>query len=181
MFMTMPWIFNTYDLHLGTSWDVATIEGATTRKIMEYIAEGLLNLAGEIEKGRIKRNAKFKGNTFYLKDSTIKKYGFSLRRMNLYELILFAFNYLELCVLNSLLRKKIYFIPLNNIMIVTCSASEILNNKQKYQAALNILRNETVLSKKPAKKKVENFSFGDEGFRIIKTDKVITELESVEA
>lgn len=130
--MTMPFFFNQYDIHLGTSWDVAKLHKINPRKVMEYIAEGLYNIALEIESGKLNINSKFRGNTFYLKEGTIKRFNFSTRRMNAFELALFIMNYIELFIINSILRKKICFVPINNVMIVFFTGSEIIKNKEVF-------------------------------------------------
>ena len=140
MFMTMPWFFNTYDLHLGTSWDFVNRSEKNPQKVMECIAEGLINIAVEIQEGAIKKNASFKGNTFYFKEETVKRFGFKTRRMNYLEGVLFILNYTELCILNSIAKKKLYFVPFKNVTIVTCTAEDILQNKNKFEHALRILK-----------------------------------------
>ena len=144
MFMTMPWFFNSYDLHLGTSWDFAKQNEINPQRIMEFIAHGLINIAAAIENGNIKSNASFKGNTFYFKNDNIKKFGFKTRKMNLFESVLFALNYTELCILNSIVKRRLYFIPIKNVMIVTCKAKDIVQNKQKFELTMNILRKRNV-------------------------------------
>ena len=150
--MTMPYFINSYDIHLGTSWDFVT-QSSNTKKIMEYIAEGLVNIASDIEKGKISRKTFFKGNTFYLKESTIERFGFKTRRMNLFETILFAMNYAELCILNSFAKRRIRLIPLTNVMIVMCRADEILQNKKKFEMVLRRLKSSNSKGIEPVKHK----------------------------
>jgi hypothetical protein len=161
MFMTMPLWFNHYDIHLGTSWDLARLEKVNPRKVMEYISEGLYKIALEIEAGRISSRAKFRGNTFYLKEVTVKRFNFRTRRMNVPELVLFAVNYIELCLLNSIIRRKFFLIPLNNVMIVYFDAADIVNNKKIFKEFMETARgiNKTPGTKhpstiRPAKRKV---------------------------
>lgn len=133
MLMTVPLPFNIYDIHLGTSWDFLRISETHPRKMIRFILEGFVNIANDIENGKIKPNKSFRGNTFYLKESTIIRFGFRTRKMNLIETLLFILNYAELCLLNSIYKKRFYLIPTGNIMIVTFNANDILANKRKFE------------------------------------------------
>jgi DNA integrity scanning protein DisA with diadenylate cyclase activity len=152
--MTMPWFFNTYDFYLGTSWDLAKMNEINSKQMMKFIAEGLVNILRDIEKGIINKKTKFKGNTFYFKESTIKRFGFNTRRMNLFETILFILNYFELCLLSSIVKKKFTFIPVKNVMIVIFNAEEILANKNKFETMLALLKNRKV--KEQSKQKIKS-------------------------
>jgi hypothetical protein len=152
MFMTMPLGRNYYDLHLGTSWDLLKRTDLNPRLIITHLAEGLICLSEAIEKNQISMNSKFKGNTFYLNGKSIERFGFSTRKMNWFEFILFVINYTELCILNSIVKKKLYFVPWKNVLIVTCSAKDIIANKVKYISILDLMersRNKYSLYTKP--------------------------------
>src|SRR5690554_217610 len=82
MFCIMKYSKDTYDFHLGTSYDFLTKKNMTPKKNLYYLAKGLYNLCEAIEKGHIDRNRKFRGNTFYLKDKTASNFGFKSRKMN---------------------------------------------------------------------------------------------------
>lgn len=139
MFMIIPLPGNLYDIHLGTSWDFIKIKNNNSQKIFYHMLEGILNVADAIEKKEIKSNAKFRGNTFYLKEDSLIKYGFKSRKMNYFESFFFVLNYIELCILYSISRKRITVIPLSNVRIVEFTGEEILQSKTKLQRLMDIL------------------------------------------
>ena len=58
--------------------------------------------------------------------------------MNIIETIMFIQNYLELCVLNSILHKRLTFVQMKNVRIVYSSAADIKANKKKFEKVINM-------------------------------------------
>ncbi len=134
MLMTMPFSLSgrVYDFHLGTSWDFFQMQKKQASLILYHLAKGLVNVCAEIESGKFAPDTKFTGNVFYLKESTIKKFGFHSRKLNPFELFLFALNFIELCILFSISHRKLTMIPLTNVVIIYITAEELVDNKEKY-------------------------------------------------
>jgi hypothetical protein len=133
----MPWFGNSMDVHLGTSWDYFKLKDKSPRKIFYYVAKGFYNLINSINKGEIDKDTVIKGNIHYLSDSTLDKFGFKYRRLNVFELLLFSLNYIELCILKSITYKKIIFVPLNEIKIAYIKAGELITKKEKFEKFLS--------------------------------------------
>lgn len=132
MFLTMPTFGDGMDFHLGTSYDYFRQSDISPKIIFMYLTVGLLNLIDEIEKGKIKPETRLYGNTFYLKKSTLERFGFHSRKLNFAETLPFGMNYLELTLLKSITTRKITLVPLNNILIVFTTAGELLANRKIY-------------------------------------------------
>jgi len=140
MFFIFPLTRNVYDIHLGTSWDFFKLKNVNPKLLLKYLAQGLVNLCDDIEKGVMPINKVFRGNTHYLNEKTVNKFGFKTRKMTPIEIFLFSLNYLELCFLQSISLKKISIVSLSSIRILTIDASDLLKNKTRYQEYLNKLK-----------------------------------------
>ncbi|GJQ62680.1 MAG: hypothetical protein SCALA702_17330 [Melioribacteraceae bacterium] len=140
LFMIMPSFGRTLDFHLGTSYDFLKLKQINNKIILLYLAEGLMKISDEIEKGNIPKNTIFYGNTFYLKKKSIKRFGFSARRMNFFESFLFMLNYIELCILKSITMKRPVLIPLDNVWVIKITAGDLLDYSEHYRTFYYKLR-----------------------------------------
>lgn len=129
MFFTLSLSKNLREIHLGTSWDFLRIKKNHQSFIYYYLIEGLLNLLNAAEQGEIPYYLKFRGNSHYINYSTLKKYGFISRKLNMFEYILFFFNYLEICFLKSIIQKKLIFHKISSLRIVYIDMSDLIRNK----------------------------------------------------
>lgn len=132
MFFLVPILPNVCEIHLGTSWDFFRQKTISHKATLNYLASGLVNLCNAVEKGKVKRKMKLKGNTYYINAETAAKFGFKSRNMNIFEIIMFSLNYLELCTLYSISNKKLSLVPVKNIKIIFCNAEDLLKYKSKY-------------------------------------------------
>lgn len=132
MLFLMPFSPKIYEFHLGTSWDFLKAKKLSAKSMFLILTEGLVNICNDLESGKLKRNIKLKGNTYYINPESVTKYGFKYRNMNIFETIMFYLNYVELCILYSVYQNKISFIPFKNVKIIFISADDLLNNKQNY-------------------------------------------------
>lgn len=126
-----------YDIHLGTSWDFFQQRDKEPVTQLIQLGLGLVKLCEDIEKGVYNMNTRFTGNTFYVRTTTLEKFGFHIRNLNPFELLLFAMNYIELTILTSIAHKKFTSVPLGHVVIIFQTAEELLQNKQKYIDFLN--------------------------------------------
>lgn len=140
LFFTQPLFLNVQEIHLGTTWDFFKLPSVGPKIIFGYVAEGLLNLAEAIEQGRIDPETRFRGYTFYLKKTTIKRFGFKTRKLNVIEAILFSLSYFEVCLLKSISCKKLSIVPIGNVHIVFCTAQDIVKMKPLYRQIHDQLR-----------------------------------------
>lgn len=132
MFFTMPLGPKLLDIHLGTSWDFFRLQKKNPKLTLFYLAEGLINLSDAIERGEIHPKTYLKGNVFYLKESTISKFGFKTRRMNAWEFFLFCINVFELSILYSIVHGKISIVPINSVHEIYIYAEDLPAHKPKF-------------------------------------------------
>ncbi len=140
LFCTMPFFNGHLDIHLGTSWDFFKFRKINPRTILLYLAEGLYNLSIAIKTGKVDGQKILRGNIFYLKSTTFEKFGFTSRKLNLVEYILFVQNYIELCILKSISTGKLRLVSFKNVSIVTCKASELPKYSEKIFETVNLLK-----------------------------------------
>lgn len=141
MFFTVPIFYRIREIHIGTSWDFFKIMNVNPLKLLIYLGEGLLNLSKDVESGKIDENTTFRGVTFYMKPETLKKFGFKVNKPGILDSILFAINYIELCILISISKKRFSLVNLKNIRVIKISAKEIHSNKLIFESTLNKLIN----------------------------------------
>jgi hypothetical protein len=111
----------------------------TPRIMLKFLAVGLLNLCDHIEQGNIKTNTIIRGNTYYMSERTLIRFGFEVRNMNVWEWILFMQNYPELCLLQSLSYRRFSLVSLKNAKIVTVKAEHLLARKDRILSMINKL------------------------------------------
>lgn len=138
MFMVVPRFGNTLDIHLGTSYDFFRQKNISARLILQYVAEGITRLCDDIAAGKIKPNAKLYGNSFYFKKESLEKFGFKTRPMNLFETILFCFIYFEVSILRSITMRKISFVPVSHVFIISSTAGDLLKYRDRFHALTNV-------------------------------------------
>ncbi len=141
MFFTVPIFYRVREIHIGTSWDFFRIMNINPLKLLIYLGEGLVNLCKDIEDGKVDSNTVFRGVTFYMKPETLMKFGFEVNRLGILDSILFAINYIELCVLISISKRKLSLVSLKNIRVIKIQAKDIINSKLKFENTLNKLIN----------------------------------------
>jgi len=135
MFFTVPLFYRVLEIHIGTSWDFFKLKSANPTTIFSYLVEGLFKLAEDIESNKVHPETKIRGFIYYLNESTVKKFGFTTRKPNFFEWILFSLNYLELCILQSISYKRISIVKLDNIQIITISGKELVSYKPVFKTA----------------------------------------------
>jgi len=141
MFFTVPIFYRVREIHIGTSWDFFRIMNINPLKLLIYLGEGLVNLCKDIEDGKVDSNTVFRGVTFYMKPETLMKFGFEVNRLGILDSILFAINYIEICVLISISKRKLSLVSLKNIRVIKIQAKDIINSKLKFENTLNKLIN----------------------------------------
>ncbi|MCX7736339.1 MAG: hypothetical protein N2319_06465 [Candidatus Kapabacteria bacterium] len=145
MFFTISLTPKLYEIHLGTSWDFFKMQKINPKLQMIYLTQGLLNLCEKIEAGLINPKATIKGNLYFLKESSVLKFGFHIRDLNLYESLLTFFNIIESSILLSISYKRLSFVRLNDFKVIYISAYELLQNKQKFRFLLSKMTNHEIL------------------------------------
>jgi hypothetical protein len=130
----MPWFGGMRDIHMGTSWDFIRLRTKNSRVMLMQLSAGLLQLIKEIENGKIDPNVKFRGNSHFLNEATLRKLGFVFRNPNPIENFLFFLTYMEDCFLRSLSAGKILLIPSRNNKIIYFTAEDLIEKKSRIEA-----------------------------------------------
>lgn len=123
---------NRVELHLGTSYDFFHMDAQGPRLFLAYLAEGMLDICAHIEDGRISRDTEIRGCIYFLDRATLRRFGFRTRNLTLFEQAMFSLNYLELCMLLSISRKRPCRVKIKDVKIAYCIADDFLANKPLY-------------------------------------------------
>jgi hypothetical protein len=139
MFFIMP-TPTALEIHLGTSYDFFQ-QNPTPRLVLRYLAQGLVNLCSAIEHGAVDPQRIIKGTVYYINESTLRRFGFEPCDLSLFQWALFLQNYLEVCLLLTLSKRRISFVNLKNVRRIKATSGDLLHYKEKYVAYLRYLEN----------------------------------------
>ncbi len=132
-FFTVPIWKNRLEMHMGTSWDLFRLERLDAKTQMFYLAKGLAKLCAEIEQGKFSKDAVIYGTTYYFSNATLQRFGFRVREQSLLEKFMFGLNYLELCLLFSISRRKLSFVNTDLVKVAYCPLERLVQNKADYE------------------------------------------------
>lgn len=118
-----------YELHLGTSWDFLFRSKINPISLKLNVLEGLLVLCDKIEKDIFPKNVILKGNPYFLKSSTLARFGFKERKLNPLEYFLTLLSFVESTILLSISRKQLLFANINKNRIVYINSSDLVQHK----------------------------------------------------
>jgi len=136
MFFTLPLPFRVLELHIGTTWDFFKLQNANPTLILNHLAEGLVNLTKAVKEGKVHPETKLRGYMYYMNPNTVRKFGFQTRKLNLFEMLMFSLNYIELCILQSISYKKLMLVRLENVHISTIKAKDMVKLLPLYENTL---------------------------------------------
>lgn len=129
LFMTVKVAPKLYELHLGTSWDFIFSPRINPSSLKISVLHGLLILCDKIEKGEFPKDVTLKGNPYFLKTSSLSRFGFKERKLNWFEYFMTLLSFPESTILLSISRREFKFANINNNRIVYVNSSELLANK----------------------------------------------------
>lgn len=132
MLFTMPFSRGVLDLHAGTSWDFLTMTGITPAVILEQMALGMAGLCDAIASGQIDPATTIRGHIHYFNESTMRSFGFQVRHANFFERFLFGLNFVELCLLQSIARRRLSIVVPSRMRIIYCRAGDLVPHKDRY-------------------------------------------------
>jgi hypothetical protein len=130
MFFTMPFGTSTVEIHLGTTWDFFKQHGIHQRTMMAHVCQGLLAMVRQAQQGVLSKRLRIRGTLYFLHPKHAELVGFSVRKLWPLEVLLFAANYIEICVLLSIMRKRISTVPLSNLRVVHCTLGDLCQHSQ---------------------------------------------------
>jgi hypothetical protein len=119
--------------------------------MLASLSQGLLALCEAIEQGKYPKDLLLRGTTYYFSDTTLHRFGFHTRPLRLIEAIFFSLNYLELCILLSLSKRRLTFVNTDSVRIAYCRAEELLRHKEMCRKYANMLLRETSADEAPNK------------------------------
>jgi hypothetical protein len=131
MFFTMPLGRKVLDMHLGTAWDFLWLRDRSTATMLRYLAEGLLAMCDAAERGEVMPHQHLRGTMYFLSPSTMEKFGFRVRRMRWYETLAFVLNYVEVCVLHSVIKRRLCWVDMRCVRIVETSLAELIEQRPR--------------------------------------------------
>ena len=129
LFMTVQVGPKLYELHLGTSWDFIFRSRINPSSLKISVLQGLLILCDKIENGEFPKDVTLKGNPYFLKTSSLLRFGFKERKLNWFEYFMTLLSFPESTILLSISRRELIFANINNNRIVYINSSELLANK----------------------------------------------------
>ncbi len=129
LFMTVKVAPKLYELHLGTSWDFIFHPRINPSTLKINVLEGLLILCNKLENGEFPRDVVLKGNPYFLKSSSLSRFGFKDRKLNWFEYFTTLLSFPESTILLSISRRELKFANINNNRIVYINSTELLANK----------------------------------------------------
>jgi hypothetical protein len=125
MMFTVPFGPRTLELHVGTTWDFFQQNNLTEQQIIHHLAKGLLGLLDAADNGLVPKTMKLRGTVYYFRTDTLRRFGFRSRRMNPVETFIFMLNWVELCILHSLMKRRIAIVQISSVRVVNATISEI--------------------------------------------------------
>ncbi|MCS7012210.1 MAG: hypothetical protein RMI34_03825 [Chloroherpetonaceae bacterium] len=139
MLFTVPIWRNKRELHLGTAYDFFRTSASGSRQMLILLSKGLLAFCEDVERGKYPRDLVLRGTTHYFSDATLRKFGFKTRPLRFYEAVFFSLNYLELCLLLSISKRRLTVVNTDLVRIAYCRAEDLLLHKEMCRRYLHIL------------------------------------------
>jgi hypothetical protein len=135
------------EIHLGTSWDFFRACEVTPRRILLDVLDGLLDLCDDTERGIFSWDSSFRGYTYYFKPQTLRRFGFTVRPLNLAETFLFALGLMEMAILNCISHRRWVIFPFHRVYIVQFTAKQLSSQRNALTTLRNTLKNDGCLKR----------------------------------
>lgn len=142
MLFTVPIWKKKREIHLGTSYDFFRTDIVGSRRMLASLSQGLLKLCEDIERGKYAKDLLLRGTTYYFSDATLMKFGFKTRPLRFVEALFFSLNYLELCFLLSLSKRRLTLVNTDSVRIAYCYATDLLRHKEMCRKYAHMLLKE---------------------------------------
>ncbi len=125
-----------YDLHSGTSFDYLLVmknvpKGkATEKKLLEYFCEGFLEIINRIENGKLTKEIKITGTSYFMSLRTAERFGFESGKQNWFLTLNLYLNYIDLLWMYSRSKGKLAFPKLGNAKSIETTGEKLVANKE---------------------------------------------------
>ena len=126
MFFTQPFGTGRLELHLGTTWDFFAQKNVTQQVLLRHLGSGVKGLIEAIKAGEVPLDTKLRGTMYFLSSTTLERLGFHVRQPLPLEYVAFVSNYLEICLLQTIVRRRLSFIDIRRVRMINATAGELL-------------------------------------------------------
>jgi hypothetical protein len=133
MFFTMPLGKKVLDMHLGTAWDFMWLRDRSASMMLTYLTDGLLAMCDAADRGEVRQQQHLRGTMYFLSPGTMEKFGFRVRRMRWYETLAFVLNYLEVCLLHSVMKRRLCWVDMRSVRIVEMTIEELTHQRSRIE------------------------------------------------
>ncbi len=140
MFFLQPFGRDRKEMHLGTLWDFLRNWPITPLTLMRDLARGLAGVAEDVRNGTIAPETVLRGTTYYLSAQTLQRYGFLVRKPYPLEYAAFALNYIEVCILKSLVTGRPTLVDVRRVIMVHIRADALVANAHHLNATARQLQ-----------------------------------------
>lgn len=129
LFFIQPFGRNRVELHLGTTWDLMWVEKLSPQTIISSLVMGISGVVGDVKRKRLSPSIRVRATTYFLSESTLQRFGFTVRRPNPLEYIAFLGNYLELCVLRSVVSGRVQLVDLRRVRMAETTLGALVERE----------------------------------------------------
>lgn len=129
MFFTQPFGSGRLELHLGTTWDFFAQKNVRQQLLLHYLGVGVAGLIAAIKSGEVPLDTQLRGTMYFLSSHTLERLGFHVRKPLPLEYVAFASNYLEICLLQTIVRRRLSFIDIRRVRMINATARDLVRNE----------------------------------------------------
>ncbi len=126
MFFTQPFGRGRLELHLGTTWDFFSQRSVSQQILLTHLGSGIKGLVDAVKNGEVHPTTKLRGTMYFLSNTTLESLGFRVRKPLPLEYIAFAANYIELCLLSSIVKHRISFVDIRRVRMINATAADLV-------------------------------------------------------
>lgn len=136
MFFTQPFGPGRLELHLGTTWDFFSQKNVSQQILLSHLGVGIKGLLDAIRSGEVPMDTKLRGTIYFLSSHTIKRFGFVVRKPLPLEYVAFLSNYIEICLLQSIIRRRLSIIDIRKVRMINATARDLVENENSLDTAI---------------------------------------------
>ncbi len=129
LFFIQPFGRNQCEIHLGTTWDLMWARQLTARVLMSNLVQGVSGIVADAKKGRLERTLKLRATTYFLSEQTLLKYGFTVRQPNVLEYVAFLGNYVEVCILRSIVAGRPQLVDIRQVRMAETTLQQLVDRE----------------------------------------------------
>lgn len=129
LFFIQPFGRNRVELHLGTTWDLMKAQRLSHQTIMSSLVTGVSGLVTDAKSGRLRPSLRLRATTYFLSESTLRRFGFAVRRPNIWEYIAFLGNYVEVCLLRSIVAGRPQMVDLRRVRMAETTLQQLVDRE----------------------------------------------------